>query len=154
MARFFLTNSQNVFEKARSTNSKSGLVESGMFDAGKVRGIVYDKRQISADNFLELEEGDTLGVTGTLLYERKLGIDALAEVASEDDLLSRRSQFIGHYAVIRSNDGVVTVFTDPIASYEVFYYSDSEVAIVSNSLYVIASAVNGLSVDPKGLLER
>lgn len=154
MGRFFITNSAKVFASSREVNDRAGLEVSVVFDENDLFGAVYKKRINPVPDHVDLNGGRELAVSGTVVSNGQIGVLGLPEASDSDELISRRSEIMGHYALIDVCEENITVTIDPIGSYEVFYYENGAESIVSNSLFLIAQVIESSSVNEVGLLER
>jgi hypothetical protein len=83
---------------------------------------VYEKMRVDTDNVLELDNGDFVVATGTMIYKKRMGAPALQNLYSDycDDRLSFEN-FLGHFAVwILKGDDLI-VFNDYRGMYQVFH---------------------------------
>jgi hypothetical protein len=101
-------------------------------------------------NFLEVGEDDWICSAGTVVADGELGGPPLRELyrhLSNDGVATARSNVIGHYAVAAKRGDSVTVFTDPMGAFAL-YYTDGPPLVVSNSLHVVAESLPSRTVDP------
>ena len=77
MARFFLTNKPKAYKRARQINQEAGLKKAGAISENRIRGVIYKKRINQDINIYRQGSNHLLATTGTIIYEGKVGIDAL-----------------------------------------------------------------------------
>lgn len=105
-----------------------GLVRKSVLKRSQFELHVYGKMRVETDNVLELDNGDFVVATGTMIYKRRMGTVALRELYTDfcnEDLSFEN--FLGHFAVWVLKDNNLTVFNDFRGMYHVFQNSDQSV---------------------------
>lgn len=101
---------------------------------------VYKKLNTKSYNYFKGPLNDYICCTGTLFYKGLFGIECLAELYKDFDInkiAEILSRTIGSFALaIRKND-CLYVFTDPLATYFLYYYDDGEEFTITNTYYHI-----------------
>lgn len=153
MGRFFITNNNSAYKKARQLNKKAGLSKNINFETERFRGVIYDKRVKNVNNYRVTSNG-LLGVVGTLLKNGKFGVKAIRKKVRSEELIKNRIKYIGHYAIIKVTKEEIIIVTDRLNTYEVYYYDGDNTLFVSSSLYLIAAATPNLEESNIGILEK
>jgi len=126
--------------------------EPSAFDLGSFKLLLYKKIVVNAVNFLS-QGGNSVFVTGTLVYKQKSYSESLALIL-EDEINSRlnHNQLIGHFTIIFFIKGKLSVIKDRANSYNVFY--DKDKTILSSSFLAVANAcTKKLSPDKNAITE-
>jgi hypothetical protein len=95
--------------------------------------------------------GDFVGVAGTCLGEEETGAAAAARYYGGAMPAAAAEGVVGHYAIVRRCGGRTEIRLDPFGGYHLYY--NLERAIVSNSFYALAMALDRLSPLRQSALE-
>jgi len=151
MARWHLTGGGETARRARAVCESAGLETSGSRSGPGYDVRAYGKRAIDATNFVDFGEDGWICSAGTVVSNGELGEAPLREIyrrLSSDGVSAARSGVIGHYAVAAKVGDTVTVFTDPMGAFRLYYAADASPLVVSNSLHVVAESLPSLTVRP------
>jgi hypothetical protein len=151
MARWHLTGGEETARRARAVCESAGLETSGSRSGPGYDVRAYGKRAVDAGNFVDFGEDGWICSAGTIVSNGELGEAPLRELyrrISSDGVSAARSSVIGHYAVAAKVGDTVTVFTDPMGAFQLYYGADGSPLVVSNSLHVVAESLPSLSVRP------
>jgi asparagine synthase (glutamine-hydrolysing) len=113
---------------------------------------VFHKYNFAVENFIQFDNNQFIISTGTLIYNRKIGRDALKELFddfSEDG--GFLSNALGHYCSIISKKGKVYIFNDYTGLYHVF--SNQDKSVISNSFLAVLKTLDKKSVSAQALYE-
>lgn len=92
--------------------------------------------------------------TGTLIFDGAIGAKCLKKIAATNVESIDRSDFIGHYSLLVKNGDQLSICSDPQGGYEIYYVATDEYWFVSNSLMLVARAIEDLDVNTLNLLEN
>ena len=151
MARWHLTGGGEAARRASDVCESAGLDTSGSRSGPGYEVRAYGKRAVDTTNFVEFGEDEWICSAGTVVSNGELGETPLREVyrrLSSDGVSAARSGVIGHYAVAAKLGDTVTVFTDPMGAFRLYYTADRSPPVVSNSLHVVAESLPSLGVRP------
>ncbi len=113
---------------------------------------VFHKYNFDADNILQLGNNQFIIATGTLIYKRKTGREALQDLFadfSEDGKFL--ADILGQFCLIVAKDGKLYLLNDYTGLYHV--HSNDSRSIISNSFLAILKALDQSSVSTQGLYE-
>ncbi|MEF8843538.1 MAG: hypothetical protein V5A62_18255 [Haloarculaceae archaeon] len=156
MARWYLTGDEEASRRAAGVCGSAGLDTSGYRSGPGYDVRAYEKRAIEATNFVELGAGEWICSAGTVVSDGELGEAPLREMyrqLASDGVPGGRSSVFGHYAVAAKRGDTVTVFTDPMGAFRLYYGEDDSRLVVSNSLQVVAESLPSRTVDPIRVIE-
>lgn len=156
MARWHLTEGENVGYQAARTCESAGLDSSGSQSGPGYDVRAYEKRAVAGTNFVNVGENGWICSAGTVIADGELGEAALRELYErllDGGVTEARSSVIGHYAIAAKHDDTVTVFTDPMGTFRLYYTADGSPLAISNSLQVVAASLPSRSVDPIRVIE-
>lgn len=156
MARWHLTEGEDVGRRAARVCDAAGLDPSGARSGPGYEVRAYEKRAIDTTNFVDIDEEGWICSAGTIISDGAFGEAPLREMYDrllEGGVAEARSSVIGHYAVAAKHGDTVTVFTDPMGSFCLYYGADGSPLTVSNSLHAVAASLPSRSVDPIRVIE-
>jgi hypothetical protein len=155
MSRWHLTSSENADREARSVCQRANLRSSGQISDANCHGQAYLKRVVATANLLKCGENDWICSAGTIIYNERLGEDALRECYTDfvtAGISAVQSKAIGHYALAIKRNNEVVIFTDPQGALNLYYICTGSFWFIANSLYVCASALSHRKIDATKLL--
>lgn len=155
MSLWYLTSSEDADRKARDICERAGLRPSGELSKTNCKGRAYFKRVIATQNIAKYTEGAWILSAGTIIYDGKLGEEALQKCYSaflSKGISAVQSKALGHYALATCRDDEVTIFTDPDGALSLYYVTTGSLWFVSNSLHVCASVLPHRELDSTKLL--
>ena len=155
MSRIIITNDETMFNSLIDENIKSGVelcerkVCSGLYFAS------FYKRVNKNENYFENKESDFAMCSGTFLYRESTGVKGLENILlNYDNNLDIRNEIIGNYSFILAKDNEITVFCDPYAIYDLFYFEENGKFAVCNSLKELATIKSDKSVKVSSLISE
>ncbi len=153
MGKFILTNSVAKTSESISFSTANGYVVSGKYENEKISFASYYKLAIKNENFLSIGD-DFVSVTGTVIYKDTIGQESLRMIYNDftGDINVIRDNVLGNGAFIIKKGVEITVFTEYLAMYHVFYTENNGDFILSNELYDVCKLCSGLEVDNENLL--
>ena len=110
----------------------------------------YRKPASDEDSFLRLGPDRFLAIAGTAIVDGGLGEEKKEEIFELflDGGVDRvRSQILGHYAIAVKRGDEITLFTDPLGSFALYYTRADHSWFVSNSLHACATSCDQVSLD-------
>ena len=113
---------------------------------------VFHKRQFKVDNVVVFDDDQFIISTGTLMYNGKMGHDALEEIYndfSEDGKFL--SDAIGEYCLIISRKGKMYLLNDYVGLSRI--YADKKKSVISNSFLAVLKSLKTRTVSPQELYE-
>ena len=156
MARWHLSSNALADRAAGDICEKAGLLRSGEHSADDgCRIRAYRKRVMPCDNFVTAGAQDWICTAGTLVFNGKLGREALSACFQRfvsDGIDGIRDEALGHYAVAIRKANEIWAFTDPLGAFDLYYLTAQHEWFVSNSLEVCAGAASSRKLDPLRLL--
>lgn len=112
----------------------------------------YPKQLSPVENIIELEGGDFCGSSGTLIYEGKMGTDALSRLWHDFEVNQYRpDNFAGIFTVILKKNDRLYLLTDPMGGNRV--YQNDQADFWSSSFLAAAHASNHLSPNKQAIYE-
>jgi hypothetical protein len=113
---------------------------------------VFHKNRIKVGNFLRFDDNQFIISTGTLIYNKKIGQDALEELYQD---FSPKGEFLskvfGQYSLIVSKEGRLYLLNDTAGVYHV--YSNKSKGVISSSFLAVLKALPEKSISPQELYE-
>jgi hypothetical protein len=152
MSRLYVTSSRTRAQRAE--DACSALRPSGSYEEKGCFARSYRKPAGNEDSFLRLGPDCFLAIAGTAIVDGDLGVERKEEIYElfVDGGVERvRSQILGHYAIAVKRDDEVTLFTDPLGSFPLYYTRDEESWLASNSLHACAVSCDHVSLDTSRL---
>lgn len=114
--------------------------------------FVYGKLRLEANNVLQLPGGDLVVATGTLIYQRAMGAQALRRLYED---FPSDGAFLpglhGHFAALLLRDGRLYAFTDQSGLCRI--YSDPDGRVLSSSFLAVARSLPRRTLNEQGLFE-
>jgi hypothetical protein len=148
MSRLYVTSSRTRAQRADDACSE--LRPSGSYEGGGCFARSYRKPTSDEDSFLRLGPDRFLAIAGTAIVDGGLGEEKKEEIFELflDGGVDRvRSQILGHYAIAVKRDDEITLFTDPLGSFALYYTRGDDSWFVSNSLHACAASCDQVSLD-------
>lgn len=156
MARWYLTSDDSVDGAAGRLCERAGLTSSGRISSpGSYALQTYRKRAVSSENFLQMGESDWICAAGTLIFNGKIGREALAHcyhLFLERGLAGIQEQAIGHYALAIRVGDQISICTDPLGAFSLYYCISEAHWFITNSLSLCAGAASSRTLVPDKLL--
>jgi hypothetical protein len=119
---------------------------------GSISIHVFNKNKFPVDNLIQFSTNDFIIGIGTLIYNRKIGHDALTKLYED---FSEDWRFLpdlfGHYCVIISKNGKIFLFNDGSGLLRV--YTDKTRQIFSNSFLALLKTLKKRSFATQELYE-
>jgi hypothetical protein len=105
-----------------------GLVRKASLERDRFVLHVFGKMRVDTDNVLELDNGDFVVATGTFIYKKGMGANALRALYRDfcNGSLSFEN-FLGHFAVWILKGDDLTVFNDYRGMYQLYHDEDRSV---------------------------
>ena len=153
MSRLYVTSSRTRAQKAREACSE--LRTSGSYEGAACFARSYKKPSSTKDSFLGVGEDNFIAMAGTIVFDGRLGTDRKKEIYEmfvEGGVTRVRSRILGHYAIAVKKGDTVTLFTDPLGSFSLYYTSDDQSWCAANSLQACATTCKHLTLDETLLL--
>jgi len=153
MSRLYVTSSKTRAQKAGEACSE--LRTSGSYGAESCFARSYRKPSNTEDSFLNVGEDNFIAMAGTIVFDGSLGTERKKEIYElfvEGGVTRVRSQILGHYAIAVKKGDVVTLFTDPLGSFSLYYTSDDQSWCAANSLHACAVTCSHLTLNESRLL--
>lgn len=153
MSRLYVTSSTARARKAEDVCS--GLRASGSHEGTHCLARSYRKPSSDADTFQRVGDNNFIALAGTIVFDGSLGTEKkeeLYELFVEKGVAHVRSRILGHYAIAVKEGEEVTLFTDPLGSFSLYYARDDQSWFASNSLQTCAITCNHLTLDETRLV--
>lgn len=156
MAKFILSNKENIVEKIVADSCSVGFKVSGSYKVSAFYNCFYKLSNPNC-NFLTIVD-DFVSVTGTCIYKGVHGEDALKAIYSDFnsnmDINSIRDEVIGNCAFIIKKDDKIFVFGEYNAFYDIYFYSKNGLWIVAHDLYDVYKSIKDLNINKLNMLEH
>ena len=154
MGRILLSNNIAWKKELSQKYDNAGFRVSGNFEDM----IVYNKLNVSTENYLEVSAGEIVACNGTLVYKNKIGPDALRLLYSDyiecdGDIKKIRRNCFGSYFVAIRTHGQTVCFVDETGVYSMYYYSCNSQYLITNTYYHIESVLHN-SINANSSLEE
>lgn len=153
MSRLYVTSSRTRAQRAGDVCSE--LRPSGSYEGEGCFARSYRKPSNGRESFLRVGSDSFLAIAGTAIYDGGLGEEKKEEIYElfVDGGIERvRSQILGHYAIAIKREDEITLFTDPLGSFTLYYTRGEESWFASNSLYACAASCDRVSLDATRLI--
>lgn len=135
MAKFFITNNPQWYKVLKENISKTDFKLSFDYSSEDVYALAVHKLNIKNQNAVQ-ESKDFCIATGTCIYKESLDVMPMLQDYN-DNLATIRNSALGQYAISVFKNGKVSVFTDVLGAYDVYYYSANNRGGVYNKLFAI-----------------
>jgi hypothetical protein len=153
MARLYVTSSRIRAQRAREVCSE--LSVSGSYEGKRCFARSYRKPASNEESFLRVGQDRFLAIAGTAIFNGGLGEERKEEIYElfvDGGVESVRSKILGHYAIVIKRNNEVTLFTDPLGSFSLYYTLSNESWFASNSLHACAVSCDHVSLDATRLI--
>jgi hypothetical protein len=155
MSAWYLGSSAADCAEARNHCERSRLVLSAEVSGPGFFGGIYQKRALPTLNFLKCGEDKWICSAGTLIYNGRIGKEALDGCYSDyatNGIVRIQQNAIGHFALAICDSSGISAFLDPQGSLSLYYIHDHEFWFISNSLRLCASVLPQRKIDSTKLL--
>ena len=138
MGKILVSNNSGWSERLREFFFNSGFNVN--FENDKL--VVYDKLNVHVENCVQI--GDTvIASNGTFVYKNLIGREALIDLYSDYEqcgkkIKSIRANCFGSYLILIKENNSITAFVDEAGTYAMYYYSDKDSYLMTNTYYHIA----------------
>lgn len=153
MSRLYVTSSRTRAKRAEKACSE--LSTSGSYEGKQCVARSYRKPSRKEESFLRVGQDSFLAIAGTAIYDGGLGEERKEEIYElfvEGGVGNVRSKILGHYVIAVKRKGELTLFTDPLGSFCLYYTQGNGSWIASNSLHACAVSCDDLSLDATRLI--
>lgn len=141
MAKFFLTNNPEWYQKAKEIINASDFKLAFDYAENGTYALTTHKLKFNNVNAYHAQNGDFAIATGTAIYKESLDYSRLLQYYS-GDIIATRKNSIGQYAYIISKNNQISVFGDRAAAYDIYYYiGDDNIYFVANNLFDMVSVI-------------
>jgi len=155
MSKFLITNAKELSRSCRNNIKQSKF--SLNFDYEKDGLYALTTRKLGVQNENAYQEGnDFVIINGTLVYDGVSGVMCLKKLLMDfkGDINSVREKCIGNYAICINKNGIITVFGEAAACYDIFYYHNGEAWAISSSIAELAKILwDKLTINKLNVLE-
>lgn len=155
MSRWYVTSSAESYRRGQLAGKNAGLRVSGQISGRGLFGESYYKRVTTSTNLVHIEENAWICSAGTLVYNGKIGEEALCACYSDfvaGGVSRVQSTAVGHYALAIRHGDTLSIFTDPQGSLNLYYLREGHQWFVSNSLSLCATISSNRKIDSTKLL--
>lgn len=154
MSKFIFSNS-DCFASLRKRNEENGYEVSGSITELDLSFMAFHKLKVKNHNFTRIGE-DFIAITGTLFFNGLRDEELLRRVYNGylERGESLRKDLRGNYAVIIKHANKIIVFGEETYFYDIFYYYNNGIYIVSNDLYEIFLLLKDVEIDIHNVLEQ
>lgn len=153
MSRLYVTSSKTRARRANAVCSR--LKVSGNHEAEECFARSHRKPSTKRESFLRSGEDGFLAIAGTAIFDGGLGTEKkeeIYELFARGGVKNVRSKVLGHYAIAVKQEDKITLFTDPLGSFALYYTSDNDSWLASNSLHACAASCDHVSLDETRLV--
>lgn len=153
MAGYFLSNNRNIIPTIRRA-SKEIFSKFQTFNLGAFVLVLYQKINIEGHRNYYSQDGDFIAGTGTYLYKRKMGTNALPEIMK--DFLSNRfvfDQVIGHFTFIIFSQNKLFLVTDKSGHLFTLEATKGKFQSYSSSFSLLCHSLENLTLQKQEILE-
>jgi hypothetical protein len=115
----------------------------------------YRKPSTEKETFQKVGQDSFLAIAGTAIFDGGLGEEKkeeIYELFAQGGVENVRSKLLGHYAIAVKRDDKITLFTDPLGSFSLYYASGDGSWFASNSLHACAVSCDRVSLDATRLI--
>lgn len=155
MSKFFLTNSEHLFSAFKQGISKSSYKLLFEYAHNNIFALTTQKLFVENQNALLINDGFILE-NGTIVYNKRVDMAILQDIyhAYNADVNVIRNDALGNYALGILKEDTLTVFTEQSNCYDIFYYADNDIWVISSSLYDLVEPLREkLSINRLNVLE-
>lgn len=139
MAKFFITNSKEIFDRVFIDVKESLFNIEFTFNQVNFYALSVKKLFINNDNGW-CRESDMVITTGTPIYKESLCNECMLD-DFDGNVNPFRKNIIGQYAVAIKKEEITTIFCDAVGAYSIYYYNDGIDFLVSNDICDMAKAL-------------
>jgi hypothetical protein len=128
---------------------------SGNYEGRECFARAYRKPSTKKESFLRAGEDGFLAIAGTAIFDGGLGTEKKEEIYElfvRGGVENVRSKVLGHYAIAVKQEDKITLFTDPLGSFALYYTCGNDSWLASNSLHACAASCNHVSLDATRLV--
>lgn len=155
MSRIIISNNESKFHILVQRSIQAGLVVSSQQKWQGIYFASFYKRVKRVENFYKDNDENFAISSGTLLFDGDIGRNALKGVLNTSSQLDElRENLSGNYTVAMAHQGKVSVFCDPYAIHDVYYFQEEGDYAICNSLIDLACIKKDLSVNKSGLISE
>ena len=157
MSKFFITNSSSLFNKVKQSVEISEYEKAFEYSGGGIFALSTKKLKIDNVNGAKCSDGFAI-VTGTMAWGdgesiTPTSLQKIYQVFDGNVDIVRKNS-IGNYAAAIYKGGTLYVFGEITGFYNIYYYNDDNVWLVSNSLYDMAFCLgNHVSLNKLAFIE-
>ncbi len=157
MGRFILSNNKEKHDEAVEKFQDGGLeknihIITDEFNFTSFKKVVDNENR----NSVKFDNGDFICLTGTFIYDRRTGIDAIKDIYSafSNNISELQNEIIGSYGCVLKKNDTIYVFSDGGGIYNIYFTKKSDDIIISQDYHKISYVINNKSVNEMTLLER
>lgn len=129
-----------------------GFAEPVVRETARWRLYAFPRIAAPETSVFDDADGDFCAVTGTLIYRGRTGAAALPAVLADIKAgRLRQAEAFGQYAILAGVGGTISLQTDPLGIYPVWYNDDR--TAISSAFLPVAEATGALNADPQCIYE-
>lgn len=143
---------KEAYADVTETIAKRGVSLSKVIDHRNCVAFIFAKNNFCPENAIQFSNGDFIFATGTLLYKKKMGSEALTALYEDFSLNGKIFDSLrGHYFVCLSKNGGLYAFTDYNGIYGV--YTNKDKSLISSSFLSLAQSQKKRTISKQELFE-
>ncbi|WP_128731500.1 hypothetical protein [Pseudoalteromonas sp. PS5] len=155
MSRIVISNNEFLFNSLIERNVSSGLEVSSVIKRLGVYFASFYKRVNKAENFFESNESDFILGSGTLIYNDSTSAEALEHILADySGSIDVRNKILGNYSIALSKNSEVSVFCDPYAIHDLYFFEEGDSFAISNSLKELAEVKSNKNINISSLISE
>ena len=143
--------SLEVFEKRRLTDGRSLSIKE-VIENDRFAVYLYGKIACENENILHCDNGDFVLNTGTLIYKKETGLEALSKLYTDFEASSFEfTSLQGQFCVLLFKGGQMYVWSDYFGVYHVFTNADR--SVISSSFLAVVRQLKSKQLDIQAMYE-
>ena len=143
--------SLEVFEKRKLTDGR-GLSIKEVIENDRFAVYLYGKIACRNENILHCENGDFVLNTGTLIYKKETGLEALSRLYTDFEASSFEfTSLQGQFCILLSKGDQLYIWSDLFGIYHVFTNADR--SVVSSSFLAVVRQLKSKQLDIQAMYE-
>lgn len=154
MSKILVSNNEKWVDMLRDDFNQY-FQEAISYCEGSCRVIAYKKLNMQSQNYYR-NGNDYILCTGTLIYKKRFGLEALKLLlndADKVDVRDIRANCLGSYSIVIKIQTKIYVFVDETHTYFLYFYIKNNDFIITNTYWHIASVTNA-KINDAAMLEK
>lgn len=155
LSRIVISNNEYIFNSLIEKNIESGVEVSNIIKKSGVYFASFYKRVKKEKNFFESNKSDFILGSGTLIYKDSTNAEALEKIyADYSGSMDIRNKILGNFSIALSKNSEVSVFCDPYAIHDLYFFEEGSSFAISNSLKELTEVKSNKNINISSLISE